>query len=116
MIRQKIRTEIHAKALTLTQVAHASQVDKGNLSRFLKGRGTLSLRNVEKVLKQLSLVVERKPYDEEWLNRVDFWFDKLRASMRDMSADDLHLILLSYFRPPQHKRFLLKKRGSTYVF
>ena len=115
MIREAIREGMKSKGISLNSLAKAARVDRGNLSRFLRGGDGLGLRPVERVMKILSVEV-RSP-DPEWLQKVNRLFPIIRERLPDIPQEDIRMILVSLVQPIEWKFFLLKKlSGGGYAF
>jgi len=99
----------------LNRLAKASRVDRGNLSRFLRGESGLGIRPVERVMKLLSIDV--RPPEPEWLRKVNQYFPIIRGRLPDIPQEDIRMILVSLFQPIEWKHFILKKLpGGGYAF
>lgn len=119
-IRRAVAEAIERSGKSLSQVAAECGVDKGNLSRFLNGRGRSALIGVsrlEKIIDRLgiSVVPPKYPPHLQWLNEVDRWYERLRGSVRGVSDQDLRQILIYVVRPAGQRIHFVRKVGSGYV-
>lgn len=59
-IVEALREAIEKSELNKTQLAELSGVDKGQISRFVKGKRTLTLKSAEKIAEALKLELRSK--------------------------------------------------------
>ena len=120
-LRQALVDALEKSGKSLSQVAAECGVDKGNLSRFLNGKGRSALIGVSRLEKLIdglgvSVIPPKYPPHLSWLYELDRWYEILRGSVRGVSDEDLHQILIHVIKPVEQRLHFLRKNGPGYVF
>ena len=108
--------------MSQAELARACGIDKGNLSRFLSGRGEsamISVTKLERVLDHLGLSLKYEsasPTDQPaWMTQVNLAYALFRGKIKGVPDEDLHRILVARFQPIHERSFILKKIGRSYA-
>ncbi len=109
MFRGKIAQAMQENNWSLSQLANKSGVDKGNLSRFLRGGNAIGVQKAERLLKTLSLSIQTEDARPNWEKQADLDFARLKPVLREVPLEDLHLIVYSLAMPLRFKHFLIKE-------
>jgi transcriptional regulator with XRE-family HTH domain len=121
-LRQRIQFALRASGMSQAELARACGIDKGNLSRFLSGRGEssmISVTKLERVLDHLGLSLNYEygsAIDQPgWLTQVNLSYALLRGKIKGVPDEDLHRILVARFQPIHERSFILKKIARSYA-
>lgn len=116
-----INEAMRQSGLSMSAAAKRCGIDKSNLSKFLRGKSRqalISVGKLEKLLEALDvkIVPPEQSAKKPWVEQAEALFPILKAKLKDIEPQSLHQILLAMHRPMEERHFLLKKRGSSYVF
>jgi transcriptional regulator with XRE-family HTH domain len=119
-LHKSIQIALRSSRMSQAELARACGIDKGNLSRFLSGRGEsamISVAKLERVLDHLGLAVTYElPADLPWwMIQVRLSYALLRGKIKGVPNEDLHQILVSRFQPIHERSFILKRIARSYA-